>query len=511
MMTHFYKLRDNQIGKLLLRSQAVFTIAIALSILCHAFPVSAQPKNSWQGIYLFGRKIGNSAIKIENASYQGKSVLKITTDSHVSIQIMNSTTKQDTQTITYADASYTPLYQDYKIISNGSTLHLIATYYKDHILCKIDTGQDTTTKSVPIPKGVSLAEDSDNPIKGKKAKPGTSTVCYSLNPLTVMLEKSVVDVLSQADVVLNGVKYNAYHVSATGPMGRILSWESVDGDTLEAEMPMGMSVYMESSQDALASNQSAPDFHLASGKEQTAPAWQPPQDFALATAISSNEVIKDARNTHSLIMQISGLSNSSLILSDQRQQAVEEKPDIYLYTIKAVSFDKSHAAELPIKDPVLQKYLSSAPYLDINDPAIKKIAQQLRGNDTDAYIIAARIRVWVHDHMKPDATIGVPRSCASILSRPVGVCRDYATLYAGIARAAGIPTRLASGIVYANGKFFYHAWAESWLGDWVAIDPTLESSFVDATHIKFAQGDVTDMYQVGGLIGNISVKVISAQ
>src|SRR5947209_1869987 len=79
------------------------------------------------------------------------------------------------------------------------------------------------------------------------------------------------------------------------------------------------------------------------------------------------------------------------------------------------------------------------------------------------------------------------------------VCLDYATLYAALARAAGVPTRLCAGIVYAQGKFYYHAWAESYVGQWVAFDPTLYDpeqpvAYVDATHIKFAQGDVTGMF-----------------
>ncbi|TZG29593.1 transglutaminase-like domain-containing protein [Sphingomonas montanisoli] len=53
-----------------------------------------------------------------------------------------------------------------------------------------------------------------------------------------------------------------------------------------------------------------------------------------------------------------------------------------------------------------------------------------------------------------------------------GVCRDYAHLMITLARAAGIPARMAS--VYAPGVDppDFHAVAEVYLGDWYLIDAT---------------------------------------
>ena len=118
--------------------------------------------------------------------------------------------------------------------------------------------------------------------------------------------------------------------------------------------------------------------------------------------------------------------------------------------------------------------------------------------------------------MTPDASIGVPRSASDILNRRRGVCRDYATLFAALARSAGIPTRLCAGVVYAdmNGTpaFFYHAWDECYVGSWVAIDPTLYDAslginYVDATHIKFAQGEVTEMYDAVSVVGKLKISI----
>jgi transglutaminase-like putative cysteine protease len=178
--------------------------------------------------------------------------------------------------------------------------------------------------------------------------------------------------------------------------------------------------------------------------------------------------------------------------------------------IRAETFDAATAASLPIGDPNLAPYLESAPFLELDEPEIRKKAAELRGTETNSYKVAQNIRKWIHANMKPDYTIGVPRGCADVLKKPRGVCRDYATLFAGLARAAGIPTRVAGGIMYAQGKFFYHAWVECWVGKWVPFDATLDQDFVDATHVKFSQGDVNQMYNIATIVGRIKLNDLLA-
>ena len=73
-----------------------------------------------------------------------------------------------------------------------------------------------------------------------------------------------------------------------------------------------------------------------------------------------------------------------------------------------------------------------------------------------------------------------------------------------LARAAGIPARIAAGVVYAEpgdgtGAFFYHAWPEVYLGGqtpWVPIDPTLNTFPADATHFKLVEGDLDRQIEI---------------
>ncbi len=78
----------------------------------------------------------------------------------------------------------------------------------------------------------------------------------------------------------------------------------------------------------------------------------------------------------------------------------------------------------------------------------------------------------------------------SVLRSREGECQSHANLYAAMARAVGIPTRTVTGLVYTKGVgFLYHAWAESFVGSWISVDPTLGQVPADATHVKISEDD----------------------
>ena len=92
-----------------------------------------------------------------------------------------------------------------------------------------------------------------------------------------------------------------------------------------------------------------------------------------------------------------------------------------------------------------------------------------------------------------------------------GDCNEHSVLYAALARAAGLPTRVAAGIVYLDGAFLYHAWNEVWLGErWVAVDPTFDQFPADATHIKLVEGGPEVHDRLLQVIGRLSVDILSA-
>src|SRR5439155_1251015 len=150
--------------------------------------------------------------------------------------------------------------------------------------------------------------------------------------------------------------------------------------------------------------------------------------------------------------------------------------------------------------PSPHQSLSAPPYLEGDDPRIQKQARENVGDPTDPLEKARRIPPWVHQQMKPQINIRVIRSAPDGPQPPTA-----------LARAAGVPARVCGGIIYFKGAFYYHAWGEVQPdpgAEWVPFDATLPTDFVDATHIKFAQGDPTAMFGAVRVVGKLKAEVL---
>ncbi len=469
---------------------------------------TAETKETWLGVYFGGRKIGYTSIRDEDASYKGKPGHKSESKSVMALELLGNKVTQDVQTLSYSDSSYTPLYQEYTISSNGSATVVTADYQPGKILCTLKSGGSATSKTVDVPPGAKLISDTTTATQGKQIAPGTKDTFYFLNPLTLTLDKTTVESVGRARVALNGKSYATIKVLISTSLGNVTSWEA-NGEIIKSEMSLGIAMYPEPKGVAMNMASKQPAFVVEGAVVAAGNGYTPPKDFAVATAIAVAKPISNPRAVRDLTVTIRGIDDPKLIISDARQQGkpVSGKAGEYRVHIKAEAFDAAHSVPLPIESKELQLYLQRAPYLETDSPEIIETARKIRGDEVSAYKVAIAIRDWVHEKMTPDYSIGVPRSCTDVLQKPRGVCRDYATLFCGLARAAGVPARVAAGILYADGKFFYHAWAECWVGQWVSIDPTLKGNFVDATHVKFAQGNVTEMFAVAGIVGRVKLEV----
>ncbi len=79
-------------------------------------------------------------------------------------------------------------------------------------------------------------------------------------------------------------------------------------------------------------------------------------------------------------------------------------------------------------------------------------------------------------------------TAADVARARKGDCKEHAIYLAALARARGIPARVAIGMVYLNGAFGGHMWTEVYIdGRWIPLDATLGSGGIGAAHLKQGQ------------------------
>ena len=138
-------------------------------------------------------------------------------------------------------------------------------------------------------------------------------------------------------------------------------------------------------------------------------------------------------------------------------------------------------------------YLEPNALIQSDDAEILRLAKELVGAEQDAFEAAISLERWVAENMKFDLGI-VFAPATEIIRNRRGTCVGYATLLASLARAAGLPSRIVMGYVYALGMFGGHAWTEVMIGEkWVPLDAAVvNAGAADAARIAVVSSSLAD-------------------
>lgn len=142
-------------------------------------------------------------------------------------------------------------------------------------------------------------------------------------------------------------------------------------------------------------------------------------------------------------------------------------------------------------------------------PEIVKLSREvLAGADSSQARVTAILR-WLGTNIRQSGADAF--SALDVLQTRQAECQGHSYLYAALARAAGIPTRIVNGLVYSGEHqgFLYHTWAESLVdGRWQAIDPTFGQDVADGTHLKVLVGEeYAEVAPMMALIGRVRLQV----
>lgn len=225
---------------------------------------------------------------------------------------------------------------------------------------------------------------------------------------------------------------------------------------------------------------------------------------AIAAGVLPREAPADVR------VRLSGVSLSGFDLQGGRQTLRGDTLRVVREAGAVLEADWSLAARSQGFRLRFGPELAEEPLLQVNDREIVALAVRIAGNERDPRIVAERINRWVHDSLEKVITVSVPNAVQVLRSRR-GDCNEHTQLYVALARAAGIPARVNTGLAYVNGKFYYHAWPEVRLRDWVAVDPTFGQFPADAAHLRFVRGGLARQGELLRLIGNLRLEVLDVR
>ncbi|WP_430390747.1 transglutaminase-like domain-containing protein [Dyella sp. 20L07] len=149
-------------------------------------------------------------------------------------------------------------------------------------------------------------------------------------------------------------------------------------------------------------------------------------------------------------------------------------------------------------------------------PEIRDLASRTVGDAQDDLQKMRRLRSFVSDYIKQHGLDVGYASALEVVHTREGDCTEYAVLLAAMARAQQIPTRVVTGMVYADRfagasrVFVPHAWVQSWINDrWQSFDAALRR--FDSSHIALdmGDGDPWHFFNVANLFGQMHIDEIT--
>lgn len=229
------------------------------------------------------------------------------------------------------------------------------------------------------------------------------------------------------------------------------------------------------------------------------------RDIYETTAIAANKRLRE--NVSTLRVRLTGADLRGLDIKGYRQKLRGDT--LVIAREEPAALRAAYTLPDGAKRTMMALFLDPEPLLEVRNPKIVTLAHRLRGTESDPRVVAERINRWVYDSLHKSFTIGVPSAVATLDARR-GDCNEHTQLAVALLRAAGVPARVAAGLAWVDGKFYYHAWPEIWLERWVAIDPTFGQFPADAAHLRMTVGGLGRQAELLRLMGPLKIDVLAS-
>ncbi len=202
-------------------------------------------------------------------------------------------------------------------------------------------------------------------------------------------------------------------------------------------------------------------------------------DFSLLRSVP----VPDAHRVAALTLALEGVPEALGVPSASGQRCVRDGIQLRCRIDRRMPAPHGDAQQAA-------QYLRPSLAAPSNERRFIELAQSIAGGASSADERIARLLGWMDANIAKAALDAF--SAADVLRERRAECQGHAYLFAALARALGLPTRVLNGIVYSaeHGGFLYHTWNEVWLdGAWRAVDPTFGQPLADATHVALVAGE----------------------
>ena len=461
----------------------------------------------WEAIYIQGSKAGYGHTKIQRRVEDGRPVVHIEGLNHLVIKRYGDRIEQDIrftsvetpdgELISFQSSGITPSQSSGRVAG-------------DKLLIQTATRGKTTTMSIPwSPEygGFHAAEQTlwRDPIKpgGRRKLHALEVGLYQVVAIELVAQDyEPVELLDRTEKLL---RIDVIRTLPDAQTIRGIAWADDKGRIFKSRMD-AMQLESFRTTKAVALDESG----LAE------------LDLGARVTVAVNRALPRPHETKRIRYRVhlEGSDPAKVFVSGVSQSARSIDPNTIELTVYAVGPDgpvgnSEHKAEPPGDDD-----LKPSNMIQSDDPKIVAMAREAAGEATDPWQVATALERYVNRLVTLKDFSTAFATAAEVAENPTGDCTEHAVLLAALARARGIPARLAIGLVYMQGSeaFGYHMWTEVYIGDrWIAVDGTLGKGGVGAAHLKLAHSNLnnpsalTSFLPLAQVAGRLKIEIVEVQ
>ena len=445
----------------------------------------AEPLQESWGVFYHGEKIGHASQTItpraKGYQIQDRSMLRL--------QLLGTTQNATTHLDMDVDQEWTLEKFNFVLHANDARFHARGRVAPGKLLLTVDSGGHVTTREITLKQPPYLLAALKPYVATQQLEPGKEHYFSTFDPATLSQQVTTVVIEGREEIRIGERTEPALRIRQRFNGLSVVSWLDGAGRTLKEETPAGFSLVQQSPLEA----------------RRVSSIRSVPLDLIAQTSITPDRPIAAPERKHHVKLKLSGIQLTNFpLINAGRQRLNQDQLEIKREDISRLGF-----VERPVRQRLLDQFTQPTVFLQSDHPKISQLAAQLVRGERDARKAALRIKDWVYREVVKEPTVSIPNAL-EVLQNKKGDCNEHTVLFNAIARAAGIPAKTVVGVVYLRGAFYYHAWSEVWIGDWVSLDPTLNQFPADATHIKFLEGEIDRQMDILQLIGNLKISIIEA-
>ena len=434
-----------------------------------------KPNTHWYNLTLMNNKIGYVHTSTDKTEYEGEKVDRTKIDIVMNFKALGTDITVEITRVEYTGADLMPRY--FLSTSNESGLKQVEGRIVDGIAyIKTTLNGETTESEVAVPPDTISEHTGVESLFQKGLKIGDKRNLHIFSFDLLKPVKIEIEVEAQDTLTYQSEEKQVYVLRQTIDMMNGITakvWLDADGVNYRTEVPMmGFTMI------------------TAKTDKKTALRGIEEIDVVLKTRIlpSGGRPTRNAKTFEADVKLTSG-SLRDAILSNSRQKLEVNGKNVGKLSIQVPTVVAADCPDLPIQG-VDSEFLGASAYIQTEAPAIRAKAQEILDGEVNSWRAAEKLCQWVHTALTEKKMSGGFGSSLTALESLSGDCTEHTVLFIALARAAGIPARICSGVVYMKDAFYYHFWPEVYVGTWVQMDPTWGQTVADATHIQLGGGTV---------------------